>query len=72
MVKMTNRRIRLAINWVLKKGETTEDVANTFKVSQRRIQQLVKIYKETGEYPVLNPERRPKTHLTDDQKKIIK
>lgn len=62
----------MAINWVLKKGETTEDVANIFKVSQRRIQQLVKIYKETGEYPVLNPKRRPKTHLTDDQKKVIK
>ncbi len=72
MVKMTNKRIRLAINWVLKKGETTASVANNFKVSKRRIQQLIKLYKETGEYPVLNMKRRPKTHLTDEQKKIIK
>jgi len=72
MVKMTNKRIRLAINWVLKKGETTANVANDFKVSKRRIQQLIKLYKETGEYPALNMKRRPKTHLTDEQKKIIK
>ena len=71
MVKMSDRKIRLAINWVLKKGETTSDVARDLKVSQRRIQQFVKHFKETGEYPVLNMNRRPKTYLTDEQKKII-
>lgn len=60
------------INWVLKKGETTAEAANDFKVSRRRIQQLIKLYKETGEYHVLNMKRRPKTHLTDEQKKVIK
>jgi len=30
MVKMTNRRIRLGIDWVLKKGETVDRVANNF------------------------------------------
>jgi hypothetical protein len=35
MVKMTNKRIRLSINWVLKRGETTANVANDFKVSKR-------------------------------------
>ncbi len=72
MVKMTERRIRLGINWVLKNGESTGDVANNLEVSQRRIQQLVKQFKETGEYPVLNPKRRPKTYLSEEQKKIIK
>ena len=72
MVKMTNRRIRLGIDWVLKKGETIDEVANNFKVSTRRIEQLVKIFKETGKYPVLNPNRRPKLYLTEEQKQIIK
>ncbi len=72
MVKMTKRRIRLGINWVLKNGESTDDVASNLKVSQRRIQQLIKRFKETGEYPVLNPKRRPKTYLSEEQKKIIK
>jgi transposase len=61
MVKMTKRRIRLGINWVLKNGESTGEVANNFGASPRRIQQLVKQFKETGEYPVLNPKRRPNT-----------
>jgi hypothetical protein len=47
MVKMTNKRIRLAINWVLKKGEPIASVANDFKVSKPRIQQLIKLYKKT-------------------------
>ena len=72
MVKMTNRRIKLGIDWVLKKGETINQVAYTFDISPRRIEQLVKLFKETGKYPILNPKRRPKVPLTEDQKKIIK
>jgi transposase len=47
---MTNRRIKLGIDWILKKGETVDEVSNTFKVSTRRLEQLVKIFKKTGEY----------------------
>jgi putative transposase len=72
MVKMTNRKIKLGIDWVLKKGETVNQVAYTFDISPRRVEQLVKIFKETGKYPILNPKRRPKVYLTEDQKKIIK
>src|SRR3990172_564360 len=72
MVKMSKRRIRLGINWVLKNGDSTSVVAKNLQVSQRRIQQLVKQFKETGEYPVLNPKRRPKIHLNNEQKEIIK
>jgi transposase len=72
MVKMTNRKIKLGINWVLKKGENVNQVAYTFDISPRRAEQLVKIFKETGKYPILNPKRRPKVYLTEDQKNIIK
>lgn len=51
MVKMTNRRIKLGIDWVIKKGETVDDVANTFKVSTRRIEQLMKYFNDNGKYP---------------------
>ena len=50
MVKMANRKIKLGIDWVLKKGETVNQVANTFDISPRRIEQFVKIFKETGRY----------------------
>ena len=69
---MTNRKIKLGIDWVIKKGETVDEVAKTFHVSSRRIEQLVKIFKDTGKYPILNPRRRPKVYLTEDQKQIIK
>jgi len=46
-------------------------MARLYGVSQRRIQQLIKIYKDTGEYQTLNPNRRPKRHLTEKEKDII-
>jgi transposase len=46
-------------------------MAHLYGVTQRRVQQLVQIYRETGEYPVLNPKRRPKRYLTDEEKNII-
>jgi len=50
MVKMTNRKIKLRIDWLLKKGETVNQVANT-------VEQFVKIFKETGKYPILNKKK---------------
>jgi putative transposase len=46
-------------------------VAAIYGVSRWRIQQLVKEYKETGEYPLLDKNRRPKTYLSDEEKRII-
>ena len=40
-------------------------------MSVRRVQQLIKEYKETGEVPVLKKERRPKTYLSKEEKEII-
>ena len=51
--------------------KSTEVVAKIYGVSTRRIQQLVKYYRETGEYPMLDKKRRPKTHLNRDEKQII-
>jgi hypothetical protein len=47
-------------------------VANSFDISPRRVEQFVKIFKETGKYPILNPKRRTKVYQTEDRKKIIK
>ena len=43
MVKMTNRKIKLGIDWVLKKGETVNQVAYTFDISPRRVAGLCHI-----------------------------
>jgi putative transposase len=71
MVKLTDRKIKWAVKQVIKKGESTAVVAAIYGISRRRIQQLVKSYKETGEYPVLDKKRRPRTPLSAEEKRII-
>jgi putative transposase len=71
MVKLTNKKIRWFINHVLSENISTKEASEIYKVSQRWIQILVRSYKNTGEYPIMNPNRRPKTELTKEQKKLI-
>ncbi|MBU7017467.1 MAG: hypothetical protein HXS44_08160 [Theionarchaea archaeon] len=71
VVKLTTERIKWAIDQVILHQKNTKSVARACNVTQRRIQQLVKIYKDTGKYPTLNPKRRPKTFLSHEEKKII-
>jgi len=51
-VKLTDKKIKWAVKQVINKGESTELVAATYDVSRRRIPQLVKYYRVTGEYPM--------------------
>lgn len=71
MVKLTDKKIKWTVNYVVKKGGDSEVAAAIYGVSRRRIQQLIKTYKETGEYPKLRMNRRPRTHLTDEEKGMI-
>ena len=71
MVKLTDKKIKWAVKQIINKGESTVVVAAIYGVSARRIQQLVKSYKETGEYPVLDRKRRPRTPLSDEEERII-
>lgn len=67
MVKLTDKKIKWAVKQIINKGESTAMVAAIYGVSARRIQQLVKSYKETGEYPVLDRKRRPRTPLSEEE-----
>jgi putative transposase len=71
VVKLTTKRIRWAIDQVITHQKSTKSVAKACNVTQRRIQQLVKVYRDTGKYPTLNPKRRPKTCLSHEEKRII-
>ena len=50
MVKLTDKKSEWAVEQVINQGESTEMVAAIYGVSRRRIQQLVKYYRETGAY----------------------
>ncbi len=71
MTKLTDKKIKWSIDQVVKKKEKTDIVARIQGVSQRRIQQLVGFYKKYGCYPKLDPSRRPRTYITDEEKQII-
>lgn len=54
-----------------KQGFSTRYVANKAGVGERRVQQLYKYYLETNSMPELKKTRRPRTFLSDGQKRII-
>jgi len=68
MVKLREGKLK----WVLKqKDKKNEQLAATCGISIRRFQQLKAQYRKTGEIPKLNPNRRPKTMLTEEEKQFI-
>ncbi len=73
MVKLTDKNIKWIIRHIeIQKDETTKSISIMYKISERRVQQLRKEYKDTGEIPRLITSRRPKTELSDKDKQIIK
>lgn len=73
MTKLSDRKIRFICNHVVNIGDwSIQSCSIHYKVSIRRIQQLVKEYREIGEYPKLNKNRRPTAPpLTFEEKKQI-
>ena len=70
MVKLNKTRIRWLISQIVRKGRKPSEIAPIFNVSVRRIQQIIKYYREKG-MPEPKPWRRPKTYLSDKQKEAI-
>ena len=59
-MKLTQKDVKHIVKNVVNHGLDTDYVARLFDISQRRVQQLTKEYKETGEIPTLKrPGRRP-------------
>ena len=71
MTKLTDEKIKKMIEEKADGMKTNKEIADTYGIGIRRIQQLNKIYKETGEIPCLCKSRRPKRELTENEKEII-
>lgn len=68
MVKLKERKLE----WALKqKGKTNKELAFICGVKVRRFQQLKAEYRRTCKIPRLDPNRRPKTGLTEEEKLLI-
>jgi len=71
MVKLTDRRIKWGVKKIVSAKLSLKEVSEIYEVTPRRFQKLVKEYKETGVYPVMKRERRPKTDLSQEDKELI-
>jgi transposase len=71
LVKLTDENIRWMVKRVSSANFTVKQASRTYRITERRVQQLTKMYRDTGEIPKLNPNRRQKTHLSDEQEVII-
>jgi transposase InsO family protein len=73
MTKLNDKKIQFLCREIVDKKEwRTGEIAALYGVSKRRVRQLTQKYRETGEIPKLNPNRRPKSPpLTYEEKMII-
>ena len=56
-----------------RKGVATKEIARDVKVSQRRVQQIIKEYNETGQEPVLGEKvGRPRKPFTEKETEAIR
>jgi hypothetical protein len=63
MVKLANEEIKWMVRRVNTGIITVKSASCIYGVSERRVQQLTKMYRDTGVIPTLKPNRRPKTYL---------
>lgn len=71
MTKLSNTKIKWLVRQVVRHGRKPSDVAGVYRITPRRVGQLVQQFKETGTMPILNPNRRPKTVLSKEQEQAI-
>jgi len=71
MTKLTDKRIRWIVRNVSPSKATAREVAQIYRITPRRVWQLVREYRMTGTPPVLKSNRRPRTVLTQEQKQAI-
>lgn len=71
MTKLNNKRIKYIIDQKRNNIRTAKELSQIYNITPRHIQSLVKRYKETGTYPIMNKARRPCIELTEEEKDLI-
>ena len=71
MVKLANKKRKWAIDNVVSGRKSAQEIAEIYGVSERWIQILVRRFRSTGVYPVLNRMRRPKSEISEEDERLI-
>jgi putative transposase len=71
-IKLNKTKVRYILRQD-RKGAATEDIARDVKVSQRRVQLIIKEYKETGQEPVFGEKvGRPRKPFIEKEAEVIR
>ena len=71
MTKLNKKRVKWLVDQVVKHDKKPKEVCSVYNLTERRVQQLAKKYRDTKKYPELVSSRRPKTNLSPEQEQII-
>ena len=71
MTKLNQQKIGWLVRQVVRHRRPPSEVAPVYGLTTRRVQQLVKTFRETGTMPTLNKNRRPRVALTEEQHTAI-
>ena len=67
MTKLNKTKIKWLIRQVIRFHKRPEDIAPVYRITARRVRQLVQSFKKTGKMPELKQTRRPEISLTPEQ-----
>ena len=70
MTKLNKKRVKWLVDQTIKHNKKPKEICSVYNLTERRVQQLAKSYRETKKYPELKYNRRPKTNLTPQQEQI--
>jgi putative transposase len=71
MTKLNKKRMKWLVDQVVKHNKKAKEIGSVYGITERRVQQITKEFKDTKKYPELNYNRRPKTYLASEQEQII-
>ena len=71
MTKLNKKRVKWLVDQIIKHDKKPKEVCSLYNLTERRVQQLAKKYRDTKKYPELKSNRRPKTNLSCEQEQII-
>ena len=71
MTKLNKKRVKWLVDQVVKHDKKPKEICSVYNLTERRVQQLAKKYRETKKYPELISGRRPKTSLSPEQEQTI-
>ena len=58
MVKLTDEGIKWMVKRVSSENFTVKQASRTYGITERRVQQLTKMYRDTGDFPIENGKRK--------------